>query len=192
MAYINKIKSRVRDGSTSKSYDLYDSEAIRTIKLSSTAGSEWKKTYTPKDGLVELSIPEANTATNSSLGVIKVPDNIVSNGEIVCVNDIKLDNKGNLTVNIPIANIALPDSQVLNKDEKIVRMPKASNSTYGMIKIGTYSEGYFINIDKDGKINTCFADGYNGFVEEKEDMNFETMINNNELSYDEYEEVNND
>ena len=192
MAYINKIKSRVRDGSTSRSFDLYDSEAIRTIKLSSTAGSEWKKTYSPKDGLVELSIPEINTATNGSLGTVKVPDNIVSNGTIEDINDIKLDNKGNLTVSFPIKVITLPNGQVINPNKKNIKLPSASKNSYGMVKIGNYDEGYFINIDENGNMYTIFADGYNGFIAEKEDMNFEAMINNNELSYDEYEEVNND
>lgn len=190
MAYINKIKSRVRDGNN-KSFDLYDSEAVRTIKLSSTAGSEWKKTYYPKDGLVELSIPESNVATNGNLGIVRVPDNIVSNGTIIDENDIKLDNKGNITASFPIKNIMLPDGILLNINRKSIKMPEASRHSYGMVKVGTYDEGYFINIDENGIIYTNFADGYTGFIAEKEDMNFEDMVNNNELSYKEYEEVNN-
>lgn len=181
MGYITKVKSK----SSNQVFDIYDLKAVKTITLNG------EKQDMDGNGNVNLTFSGAAKATNNREGLVVVKTQL-KEGELLYPNDINLDlGTGALSVDIPIHKIKIDgkEQKPLSKIDKSVEIKKSTDTSRAITTltdtpfgvVATKNDGEYAVKCESGYLYVKFSEGYTDIIQEPDDIDFESLIENKYL-----------
>lgn len=179
MAIINGNVTHVKS-KNGNIYKFFDKGAIRTIRYE--AGTPTSEDLIPDaEGTVKLQFQTIQKATNSTIGLVRIPLKITYDGENID-NGIKVNTEGELSVKFPITNIRDSSGIFYEPKNGTIILPQINTEKLGLSKI----KQRFNIKQEEGYLYTEFSNGWNDIDKETKKIDFKVLVENNKLSFEEY------